>query len=87
MMVELKLGKLPDRVPVKLTISVLPDLHRQLQDYGALYARTYGEEAPVADLIPAMLSSFLEGDRAFAKAQSGKARGGNGHELSAVRQS
>ena len=27
-MAELKLGKLPDRTPVKLTISVLPELHQ-----------------------------------------------------------
>lgn len=30
-MVELKLGKLPDRTPVKLTITITPDLQARLQ--------------------------------------------------------
>jgi len=47
-MADLKLGKLPDRVPVKLTVAVLPDLHRALQDYAALYAQAYGHEEPIA---------------------------------------
>lgn len=66
-MADLKLGKLPDRAPVKLTVAILPNLHQALQDYAALYAQTYGQEEPVAELIPAMLASFLESDRAFAK--------------------
>ena len=36
--VELKLPKLPDPTPVKITISMAPDLHQRLQDYAALYA-------------------------------------------------
>lgn len=47
-MVELKLGKLPDRTPVKLAITIIPDLHQALADYAALYADTYGREEPVA---------------------------------------
>ena len=66
-MADLKLGKLPDRVPVKLTVAIMPDLHQALQDYAALYAQTYGSQEPVAELIPAMLASFLESDRAFAR--------------------
>ena len=34
----LKLAKLPDRVPVKITISVAPELNQALADYAALYA-------------------------------------------------
>ena len=66
-MADLKLGKLPDRVLVKLTVAILPDLHQALQDYAALYAQAYGRQEPVAELIPAMLASFLESDRAFAR--------------------
>ena len=62
---ELKLGKLPDRTPVKMTISISPDLHAALQSYAVLYRDTYGQEEPVTELIPAMLLSFLDGDRAF----------------------
>jgi hypothetical protein len=63
----LKLSKLPDRVPVKITISVAPELNQALTHYAALYAETYGQQEPVAELIPAMLLSFLESDRAFCR--------------------
>jgi hypothetical protein len=66
-MPELRLPKLPDRTPVKITISVSPDLNQALADYAALYQETYGQAEPVQDLIPAMLASFLDGDRAFAR--------------------
>lgn len=66
-MTELKLAKLPDRTPVKLSITVTPDLHQMLHDYAALYAETYGREEPVAELIPAMLTAFLESDRNFVR--------------------
>jgi len=64
---DLKLGKLPDRTPAKMMISVMPDLHLQLQAYAAAYARDYGQEEPLSELIPAMLASFLDSDREFAK--------------------
>lgn len=68
-MVDLKLARIPDRTPVKLTISVLPDLHQALQDYARIYAETYGRDEPVSELVPAILSAFLDSDRAFAKAR------------------
>src|SRR3546814_3759754 len=58
-MAAIKLGKLPDRTPVKLTISILPDLKQALDDYASLYSATYGEEEPVTVLIPQMLATFL----------------------------
>ncbi len=69
-MPELKLGQLPDRTPVKLNISVMPDLAIDLAAYAALYREAYGREEALADLIPAMLSAFLNGDRAFARSRS-----------------
>lgn len=68
-MAGIKLGKLPDRTPVKLTISVSPDLKRSLDDYAALYGETYGQSEPVTELIPQMLSTFLISDRDFARAR------------------
>jgi hypothetical protein len=64
-MTDLKLAKLPDRTPVKMTISVPPDLSQALGAYADLYSQTYGETEPVQELIPAMLASFLDSDRAF----------------------
>ena len=71
-MAELKLAKLPDRTPVKLTIHVAPELHRALHDYADIYEKAYGQREAVADLIPAMLASFLNGDRAFIRARGAR---------------
>lgn len=68
-MPDLKLGKLPDRIPVKITFTAPPDLNKALQAYAALYRETYGEAESVSELIPYMLQSFLEADRGFAKAR------------------
>jgi len=66
-MPELKLAKLPDRTPIKLAITVTPDLHAALTEYAALYASTYGRDEPVAELIPAMLAAFLDSDKSFTR--------------------
>jgi len=64
-MADLKLGRLPDRTPVKITINISPDLNRALAAYAELYGQIYGEAEPVQELIPAMLARFLESDRGF----------------------
>ena len=73
-MADLKLGKLPDRTPVKLSITITPDLQNALTDYAALYAQAYGREEPVIELIPAMLASFIESDRTFTRPREASAR-------------
>jgi len=66
-MPELKLPRLPDRLPVKLTLSIMPDLHERLSAYADLYREAYGREEAIADLVPAMLTAFMDSDRAFAR--------------------
>lgn len=66
-MPDLKLGKLPDRTPVKLAITLPPELHQSLAEYAPLYAESYGREEPLTELLPAMLRSFLESDRDFQR--------------------
>ena len=66
-MSRLKLAKLPDRTPMKLTITLMPELHQRLKDYATAYAEAYESEEPVTELIPAMLDAFLEADRDFAR--------------------
>ena len=66
-MPELRLRKLADRRPVKMVISLSPELNQALLDYAALYGEVYGQPEPVHELIPAMLAAFLDGDRAFAR--------------------
>jgi hypothetical protein len=68
-MIELKLGRLPDRTPAKITITVSAELSVSLREYSELYRSIYGEDEPVAELIPFMLEAFLDSDRGFAKAR------------------
>ena len=66
---SLRIGQLPDRTPVKLTVSVDPDLASALADYAAIYAETYGAEEKPETLVPAMLDMFLSSDAGFKRAR------------------
>ena len=70
-MPDLRLPRLPERTPVKITIAVAPDLHQALNDYARLYEESYGATEPIAELIPAMLAAFLDGDKAFVRRRRG----------------
>lgn len=70
-MADLRLPKLPDRTPVKVSVQATPQLFADLTRYAALYKEAYGQEEAVSDLIPSMLTAFLDSDRAFAKARLG----------------
>jgi hypothetical protein len=72
--VAIKLERLPDRTPVKITITVSPELNRALADYAQAYEAAYGQAEPVAELIPAMLAAFLDNDRGFVRARRAKDR-------------
>lgn len=71
-MAELKLSKLPERAPVRLTISLSPELGRALEDFAAAYEAAYESRESVAELIPFILSQFLESDRAFVRGRKAK---------------
>jgi hypothetical protein len=68
-MPDLKLPKLPDRTPVKIAITVSPEISAMLTEYAEFYAQTYGTQEPIAELCPFILQAFLESDRAFLKAR------------------
>ena len=68
----MKLDKMPDRTPVKLTASFPPEDHADLALYADLYAETYGEDAGPADLVPFIVRAFLAGDTAFRRAKKGR---------------
>jgi hypothetical protein len=72
-MPDLKLGRLPDRTPIKISFSASPELNKSLSLYADLYRETYGHDEPVPELIPFMLQTFLERDRAFQKASKERA--------------
>ncbi|UFW46433.1 MULTISPECIES: DUF2274 domain-containing protein [Bradyrhizobium] len=67
----MKLAKLPDRTPVKMTIVLTPGLAQRLREYAVFYAETYGAREEVVDLVPFMLEAFLDGDADFKRASRG----------------
>lgn len=66
-MEALRLAKLADRTPVKIVMSIPPELHEKLLTYSAMYEEAYGVAEPLSELVPAMLGAFLDSDRAFAR--------------------
>ena len=80
-MVKLKLGQLVDEKPVKLTVELPANVHRDLIAYAEAIAREtgYSISNPVK-LIGPMVERFMATDRAFAKTRrAGQARS-NGKE-------
>lgn len=75
---SLRLQKLPDRSPVKLSVSLTPSLHSRLQEYAQAYETAYRVREPLSELIPFMLERFLEDDKAFCR----RARAVQGHSSS-----
>lgn len=63
----LKLPKLRETTPVKLSISLHPDLHQSLLEYACIYAQVYGSEIKITDLVPLILATFIESDREFQR--------------------
>lgn len=66
---SLKIGPLPDRTQVKLTLALAPQTHAALQDYAAIHKREFGGEASLADLAGLMIEQFLQSDAAFKRAR------------------
>lgn len=68
MSAKLKLSSVPDDKPVKLTVELPPDIHRNLLDYAVVMAHETGQTAPEpAKLIAPMLQRFMATDRAFQR--------------------
>lgn len=71
-MTKLKLGAIPDDKPVKVTMELPADLHRDLVAYADLLASETGQACEPAKLIAPMLSRFMATDRGFAKARKAR---------------
>ena len=69
-MTKLKLGPIPDDKPVKLTVELPAELHRDLIAYGEILGREAGR-GPIEPkkLVVPMLERFIATDRGFAKAR------------------
>ena len=65
---KLKLGALEDDKPVKMTVELPAQVHRDLVAYAQVLGRELGQGTPdPAKLIPPMLARFMATDRVFAK--------------------
>ncbi len=64
----LRLGPIADDKPVKLTIDMPADVHRDLVAYAEAHAAQTGQasQGPTKLIVP-MLAQFMAGDREFAK--------------------
>lgn len=69
-MSKLKLGALENDKPVKLTVELPANVHRDLVAYAEVLARESGQSiSDPAKLVAPMLARFMTTDRAFAKAR------------------
>ena len=65
---KLKLGRIPDDKPVRLTIELPAAIYRDLVTYAQALGRESGQgTVEPAKLIGPMLARFMATDRAFAK--------------------
>lgn len=65
----LRIAKLPNLTPVKMTVSLEPEMHKMLQDYAQIYSSSYGETVKPAELVPSMIAGFLATDNGFKRAR------------------
>ena len=68
-MAKLKLGPLVDDKPVRLTVELPAQVHRDLLAYAEVLGRETGHPAEPTKLVAPMLARFMATDREFAKAR------------------
>ncbi|HBK90921.1 MAG TPA: DUF2274 domain-containing protein [Parvularcula sp.] len=66
---NLKIGAIPERKAVRITLSLPPDVHEALGDYAAIHTAEFGRKTPVNDLAILMIERFLNSDAAFRRAR------------------
>jgi len=68
-MAKLRLGRIADEKPVKLTLELSGPLFRDLVDYACVHARETGlsEPLPIERLAPPIIERFIASDRAFGR--------------------
>jgi len=65
----LRIAKLPNLTPIKMTVSLEPELHKMLEDYAQIYSESYGEAVKPSELVPSMIAGFLATDNGFKRAR------------------
>lgn len=70
-MASLKLGRIADEKPVRLTAELPAAVHRDLIAYAEVLARETGQSIEPAQVVAPMLARFMATDRVFAKHRRG----------------
>ena len=73
----LRIGKLPDLTPVKMTVSLNREVHEMLEDYARIYGESYEQAVKPAELVPSMIAGFLSTDNGFKRARKALAHSQN----------
>lgn len=70
-MTKLRLSRLEDDKPVKLTVELPAAVHRDLAAYAEILAQTSGDATPLdpAKLVAPMLQRFMAADKGFRRAR------------------
>jgi hypothetical protein len=68
-MPKLKLGPILDDRPVKLTVELPAELHRDLVAYADALSQETGQPVEPTKLVAPMLARFLASDRGFRSAR------------------
>ena len=71
-MMKLKLSAIPDDKPVKLSLELPAEIHRDLVAYAEALSRQTGQKLEPMRLIAPILSRFMSTDRAFMRLQRNK---------------
>ena len=66
---SLKIGAVPERKSVRITLSLPPDIHAMLADYAAIHEAEFGKKTPPSELAVLMIERFLNSDAAFRRAR------------------
>lgn len=66
-MTKLKLGGIQDDKPVKLSIELPAQVHRDLTAYADILGQENGQKMEPAKLVAPMIERFMKTDRGFAK--------------------
>ncbi len=77
---SLKIGAIPERKPVRITLSLPPDVHEALVDYAVIHAAEFGKKTPVNEFAILMIERFLDSDAAFRRARKSLRQAANEKE-------
>ena len=78
-MAKLKLGAIADEKPMKLTVELPANVHRDLLAYAEVLAQEIGQAiSDPSKLVAPMLVRFMATDRAFGKARRMNQTSGKG---------